>query len=53
MMHNTNNHYNHFLACPKPEACDVATWIVRAIVERTFPSSRARRPAIVQPPGAG
>lgn len=30
----------------------VATWIARAIVERTRPSSIVSRPAMVQPPGA-
>lgn len=29
-----------------------ATWIARAIVDRTRPSSSVRRPAIVHPPGA-
>lgn len=29
-----------------------ATWIARAIVERTLPSSSVSRPAIVHPPGA-
>lgn len=31
----------------------VATWMARAIVERTRPSSIVSRPAIVHPPGAG
>jgi hypothetical protein len=37
---------------PSSDARSVATWIARAIVERTRPSSSARRPAIVHPPGA-
>ena len=46
---------NHFGEddCPSLLARSVAIWIDRAIVERTFPSSNASRPAMVHPPGAG
>lgn len=58
---------NYFFASwPSPEAlhCQrvpasngnthwlVATWIARAIVDRTRPSSSVSKPAIVHPPGA-
>lgn len=31
----------------------VATWIARAMVDRTRPSSSVNKPAMVHPPGAG
>ena len=44
---------DHFLAgWPNSLALSVATWIPRAIADRTRPSSIASRPAIVQPAGA-
>lgn len=43
----------YFLAgWPSSLALSVATWMARAMVDRTRPSSMASKPAIVHPPGA-
>ena len=41
-----------YLVFPSPAACCVVAWMHRAMLLRSLPSSRQRRPAMVQPPGA-
>ena len=44
--------FSFVVGWPSWLARSVATWILRAIVDRTRPSSRAKIPAMVDPPGA-